>query len=639
MNKALLLQLPVPGFLWPTLDANIPLAAGYLASWARGPARVQGWELEILPWQEADILGDEALLAAIRSRNPDLVGLSLSLWNAERSLALGRRLREAGLAVAVGGPEVTADHPWLWESEGFTAAVVGEGEEAFVRLLDALTRGGDLRSVTGAFGPSCVGAPHMPLDLAKLPSPYLSGLLPLHPDGSVWLETLRGCPFGCTYCRYGKDRRTLQTFRPGWLREHLAWAAKSGARELYLMDPSFNVRADWAETLTTLEAADSRGTLALHAELVADALPPGDGTRLARAGLASCEVGLQSIHPAVLSVVGRSWERDRWVRGVRELTDAGVKVVVGLIAGLPGDDLCGFSRSLDFLRTEVPDARIQVFPLAVLPGTKLREESACLGIQALDRPPYTVLETRGFSGEDLRSCFDLFEDTTGLEIDPLGNPSLTGGWSEHADSVPFISGVRLDALRAPDAWVDAVLPRAAQNLTLWVRGWRESLPAEVGRLCRRLPHGVLTVVLEDRPGWPASRLGEILAESGAGDHYLDRYFQLLYRPGSRLVPRLVALVAGGPARWVDELRRQADVVRCLSASSNWIERAASWARDGETVFVRGNPGLADLARLWKELGPEDARGLVYGSEEAQAAWERMAGGTAFRAPDHRISIP
>ncbi len=626
-KTALLLQLPVPNFRWPQVDANLPLAAGYLATWAR--ERCPGWDVEVLPWDQADLLGDEALLALLRARRPDLVGFSAYGWNGERSLELARRVQAEGTPVVLGGPEVDPGNGWLRDGLGGLTAVPGEGEEAFARLLAAHPRLPD-----GFFA-----APRP--DLAALPSPYLRGVLPPHADGSVWLETLRGCPFACAYCTYGKRHRRVRRFPEPWLREHLAWAQRAGAGEVYLMDPSFNVRQEWEATLATLEA--SGGGLSFHTELVADALRPGDARRLAAAGLRSCEVGLQSVHPEVLAAAGRPWHRERWLRGVRELLDARVSVVVGLILGLPGDTPERFAQSLEFVLTQAPGAEVQVFPLALLPGSRLRERAAELRLEALPRPPYTVTRTPGYRPEDLAGAFELFEEVTGLEIDPVGPPALAGPWRGGARA-PFLTGLRLDLggpERGWEAWVDHAAPRAANHFVLWLRGWSECLPGQVRRFLSRLPHTALTVVLEDAAGWDPERL-DLLRAAGTGDHYLDRDARPFAGPDCRVVPRVVALVElDAPLphpRWTARVRSRADLVWALDGGPGWTSRVARLAEEGETLFVRGEIESDELEPLAAALGP-DAVGLCFASAGAQAQWDRLLGLPPFRAPDHRETLP
>ncbi len=622
--RALLLQIPVPHLRWPLLDANIPLAAGYLAAWARG--RAPGWEVEILPWDRADLLGDEALLAAVLERRPDLVGLSTYLWNAEAGAALARRLAGHGVPTVLGGPEVAADNPWLPGEVPFATRVAGEGEEAFARLLRA-------RRTPSA---ACPVDPSEALDLGLLPSPYLSGLLGPSPDGAVWIETQRGCPFRCAYCAYGKGG-PVRRFPEGWLAAHLRWAREQGVREVYLMDPSFNVRPDWERVLAVLEREGPASGAGFHTELVAEALGPGDARRLARAGLRTCEVGLQSADPKVLARVGRPWDPERWVAGVQALQEAGIAVSVGIIAGLPGDTLEGFCRTVSFVLEAAPGVDLQAYPLSLLPGTRLRRRAGELGLRAVDRPPYTVLGTPTMSREDISGALLWFEEAAGLELDPPGPPPIGGPW-HGGDDAPYWSGVRVRAASRPPGWEDRAARRAARHLTVWVEGWDPGIPAEIGRLARRLPHTALTVVLEDAPPWSPERIRALRAAAPPWRTYLDRHMEPLLGPGSRVLPRIVALVeAGHPGAgeaWIAEVRRGAEVVWALDPGPGWVDRAREGLAEGETLYLGGEPGPEDLADLARTAGP-DAEGLLFASPGARETWDRLTGRAAFRAPEHR----
>jgi hypothetical protein len=583
--------------------------------------------VELLPWQEADVLGDEALFAALAARHPHLVGFTTYAWNAERTAYLVGRLAEAGIPSVLGGPEVAVDNPWLTAEIAPAPAVVGEGEAAFPRLLRAHPR-----LPTGlVVGPTP--------DLATVPSPYLSGILRPSSDKSVWLETLRGCPFRCDYCTYGKGGSRVRRFPRGWLAAHLAWARHEGAREVYLMDPSCNARSDWDEVLQTLEQANPDRALALHTELVADALRPADAARLARAGLRSCEVGLQSIDPGVLAGVGRTWQRDAWIRGTHALLDAGVEVAVGLIVGLPGDTLDGFAQSLEFVLTQVPRAGVQVFPLALLPGSRLRDRADELGLQALARPPYTVTRTPGMQPGDLAAAFRLFEDRTGLELDRAPLPRLAGPWTGGEDA-PYLSGAHLDLPHgaATCDWVERLAPRAAHSPILWARGWHHQFPEQVRRLRRRLPHAALTIVVEDDWGWEPERLDPLLGQGRSRDPCPE---QGCAAPGAPVHPRVIVLLDAGlqaPADWLARIRCRGEIIRSLAGAPGWEMHAATLAQDGEDVLVTGIVSVHGLEPLAARLGP-DAAGVCFADPDAQRAWDGLLGLPATRAADHRISFP
>ncbi len=118
----LLVQLPVPPPGPGPVEGNQPLAAAYLKLFARRQGLEEFYDIEVLPPALANTLGDQALIRAILSRQPWLVGFTCYLWNIERTLWIAGRLRQSRpqLKVLLGGPEITADNPWLvgadWQS-------------------------------------------------------------------------------------------------------------------------------------------------------------------------------------------------------------------------------------------------------------------------------------------------------------------------------------------------------------------------------------------------------------------------------------------------------------------------------------------------------------------------------------------
>ncbi len=66
----------------------------------------------------------------------------------------------------------------------------------------------------------------------------------------------------------------------------------------------------------------------------------------------------------------------------------GIRVKVDLIVGLPGDTVESVRRGLHYLHDN-GFTDLQVFNLAVLPGTAFRQEAAAnFGLKYQPRPPY-----------------------------------------------------------------------------------------------------------------------------------------------------------------------------------------------------------------------------------------------------------
>ncbi len=86
MQRPRLAQPPAPPPAALAATGNVPLAAGCLGVSARVHGLTSRLELDVVPPSKTDVLGD-ALLAEMVSRDePEFLGLSLYLWNCERSL-------------------------------------------------------------------------------------------------------------------------------------------------------------------------------------------------------------------------------------------------------------------------------------------------------------------------------------------------------------------------------------------------------------------------------------------------------------------------------------------------------------------------------------------------------------------------
>ena len=412
MRAVALLQLPIPDPDPSLAVANVPLAAGYLTACLPPGQRTA---IRIPPRELARHGGDEAILDWLTAQEPDLAGFSCYSWNLERSLWLARRWKELvpSARVAFGGPEIVAGRPLLGR-EDVDAFVQGEGEPVFPSLLQALRTGGSLPRVTRS--------PLASLDAA--PNPYTAGALEARADEPLYLETLRGCSHRCSYCYYGKQFPSIRRFPEEALPAVFALARERGVPEIYLLDPSFTAGRGLEERLARLASLNPTG-IPLHAELRLEALTPGAALAMRRAGFASVEAGLQSVNPQALRSVRRTFRREAFLRGAGLLRAQGIAIRTGVILGLPGDTLEGFADTLRFLQEFGLGAEAEVYPLAVLPGTELRERARELDVTYMPLPPYWVLRTAGFSETDLFRAVRLAEEALEGELFPPIVPRFT----------------------------------------------------------------------------------------------------------------------------------------------------------------------------------------------------------------------
>jgi len=613
-----LIQLPVPPPAALAATGNVPLAAGSLAVAAREAGLAA--EIEVVPPAATDALGDTRLAELCARGEPDLLGLSLYLWNTERSLHLARQVKRLSprTRIVVGGPEVSADNPFLLAQSGFDLAMTGESEENFARLLSALKDGGDPAGAPGVAVRRPLGlgpfspAPAAGFALTRYPSPYLAGDIAVEPSRSTYVETVRGCRSHCTFCFYPRSSSVLRTLEVRESANLVGALRDRGARQVTFLDPTFNHRPGFAELLDALGEVNSQRTLSFFAEVRAEGLTAEHARNLARAGFDKLEIGLQTVNRKTLARVRRGGSPGLVAEAARMLHDAGIALLVDLIVGLPGDTGDDVARGIDFLLENGLGSEAQVFPLSLLPGTAMRATAAEDGVVFDPAPPYRVLRTATMSEEQI--CESLFqaEERLGRRLDEVPRAHLV----EMPGDPPDVFHVDLDAPLAP------AIP-GAQHVALWLEGndLFASRDAALRAIDARLaidPHATLDVVLAPRREFPLDLLDRLRARlDSAPSSYAAR--ALLWRGENS--QRRISVVLRGEASpgWIDAVRSAVPVFR--------DQRIARAIRDAERLggdlpaarIIAGAPSRDEFQELARRADPE---AVSFADRASEAAWQR-----------------
>ena len=406
-------------------------------------------KVDILPQHIASYLGDAALMDILLDRRPDIVGFTVYCWNLKRCLYLSKKLKENyAPQIVFGGPEITPDNP-LIDSPHVDFFVYGEGEAVFLKLLQDQTLWEKRRAAEPAG------------DIFRdSPSPYLQNIMEPEIDNIMLLETQRGCPYRCGYCYYNKSHSGLTFADKGYLMQGVQWALDHDVKELYLLDPSLNVRPGLKDLLKEISLINKNRRLEIISEIRAEAIDAQMAALFVAAGFSWFEIGLQSTNPQALEIMNRPTDTKRFAKGAQLIKERGIVPAIDLIVGLPGDDLRGFSRSVEFVAQNNLYDDIQVFPLSVLPGTDFRWNSNKLGLRFDESPPYTLIESPTFSKEDMLLSLDYAEVRFDVVLYPM--PDLDVSWrygSEPISKAPsdiavqigkdcYIAKLQLDSKRS-----------------------------------------------------------------------------------------------------------------------------------------------------------------------------------------------
>ena len=412
-SRVLLLQLPVPRLNYGVQTGNIPLGAACLQQTA---GILPGVQVDILPESVASYLGDAALMEILFDRKPDIVGFTVYCWNLLRSLYFAEKLKaHYAPRIVFGGSEITSDNLSML-SQAVDFYVYGEGEAIFLKLLEDPATWEKRSSMEPA------GAL-----FKKSPSPYLQNLLEPEIENVMLLETQRGCPYRCGYCYYNKSHEGLSFADATHLLQGVQWAIDRHIKELYLLDPSLNAHPGLEDLLIKISRINKNRQLKIISEIRAEAIDEKLADLLAAAGFSWFEIGLQSTNTRALKIMNRPTDIKRFAQGAKRLKQRGIVPAIDLIVGLPGDDLQGFSRSVQFVAENNLADDVQVFPLSVLPGTDFRLNSHELGMRFDKSPPYTLIENATFSADDMLLAFDYAEVRFDVVLFPM--PDLDVSWT------------------------------------------------------------------------------------------------------------------------------------------------------------------------------------------------------------------
>jgi len=369
---------------------------------------------------EDEELDDRHLLQQILLWQPDLICCTLYLWNIERTLHLLRQVRNAlaGVKIIAGGPEVAFRHPFLFRTGIPDVAVVGEGETVFPQILTALQKGLHTHFSHVAWKTGCRYSwgkhPSSGVTLEECLPPARHRSWNPDRNGMAYLETGRGCPLRCSYCRYGHLRRKTTFLDAAEVSRRVRILMDRGAKEIRFVDPVFNANSAFQDILYSLNRLNRKGNLKFFAEVQADLLTRDQIRGLSVAGFSELEAGVQSLDPLVLQRIRRPVRFASLESNMRLMANEGIRVTIDLMYGLPGQTVEEVRRSLQWAWA-FKGSNVQCLQTLLLPGTDLRSERRIWRMESDDRPPYGVKSTSTLSAEDIRAIEEFMQGKSPLD--------------------------------------------------------------------------------------------------------------------------------------------------------------------------------------------------------------------------------
>lgn len=261
----------------------------------------------------------------------------------------------------------------------------GEGELAFVMLLERLEQKADLSDVPGIYLPeSALGKPSgfaKNLDVFPMPLPNVHLDVPRDlKKEDIWIpfQTRRGCPMNCSYCSTASiEGRILRKHSPEYAAEGLRSYVQAGFDRFFFVDNTFNFPPSYAEALCDRIISDGlniKWRCILYPHKVSEMTVE----KMANAGCCGVSLGFESSSLEILKSMNKRFFPDEVRRISDSLGKNGICRMAFLLLGGPGETKETVQESLAFadsLKTEAVKitAGIRIYPDTELCRTALRD--------------------------------------------------------------------------------------------------------------------------------------------------------------------------------------------------------------------------------------------------------------------------
>jgi len=417
--KVLLIDPPhriFPGLRMWTPSFGLLSLAAYLEREGTEVQIIDGTALKN-PWKD---LSDSMLKA-----NADVIGITCSATclspEAIQTIRISRKLSPRATIVAGGSHFTLMAEPILKEIEDLDYIVLGEGEIAFLKLLHNLSGGRNGKGVRGiAFredGKAVLQERVPPIpNIDSLPLPAYH-LVDMESEAYYWhgmgrrafgISTSRGCGDHCAYCSETKFWEGVWRGRSGKkVVEEISFLQRHYGKNLFVFNENtFNWnRKRVEEFLQELGTSGLRINFWFQSRIKdiirdEDLLP-----EMRRLGLYEVMLGIESIHPDVLSRYDKQQSREMAQKAIDILRKNKIMVMANLMCGDWNDSEDSLKEVFGFVKNQ---SDFLILTLTTpLPGTRYFEEAERLGrIRERDFGKYDfmhpIMDTQFLSAEETR---------------------------------------------------------------------------------------------------------------------------------------------------------------------------------------------------------------------------------------------
>ncbi len=362
----------------------------------------------------------EKIISDITDYTADVIAFSVYIWNIEMTLKIAENIKQIypNIKIILGGPEVSYSSKELIDKYMFIDYIcVGEGEESFPNLIEYINNTKDecievsknvktsfsgLNNVTYRMGNDIVeGEIGIVKDVTKIPR-ICKDIADDYDGKIVYIETVRGCPYNCSYC-LSSTIKGIRPFEMQRVKDELKILIDKKVTLIKFVDRTFNYDKKraleiWKYILENNISSQFHFELSAH--LIDDEMM--EFLKTVPKDVFKFEIGVQSTNPDTIKSINRTTDFNLLSNIVRQLAEMqSISLHLDLIAGLPYENIYSFKKSFDDVYNLNP-TELQLGFLKMLSGTKIKNEDKKFNYAYTTYPPYEVLQNDFVSYNDLK---------------------------------------------------------------------------------------------------------------------------------------------------------------------------------------------------------------------------------------------
>ncbi|MBL7197022.1 MAG: cobalamin-dependent protein [Candidatus Omnitrophica bacterium] len=326
---------------------------------------------------EVENFSESILEEIIKKYNIDLVGISFrtaSYGSAKKFANLLKKINR-NIKIVIGGHHTTAFPESTLIDIECDIAVRGEGEYAFLDIVNALEKDKSLQGIEGISfkynGRIFYNPERKPIDnLDLLPFPARH-LLAIDKYTVMTILTSRGCPFSCIYCDKGVSGKKVSLRSPeNVYQEILDIAKRFRKKRLYIVDDFFFLNKQRVNKLLDMIIDNEN----LRVNWICQARVDGVNKQLLKkakkSGCSQIIYGVETGDKEELEYIKKQTTIEQAEEAIRLTKKVGITARTNFMLGFPISTHKSIENTIKFAKRISPDL-VRFFSVSPLPNTEL----------------------------------------------------------------------------------------------------------------------------------------------------------------------------------------------------------------------------------------------------------------------------